>query len=238
MINYNQLKNQTKTFLAVTGLRLEEFEQMLPSFQAQYEQAYPTDRRMDGKQRQRQAGGGRKPHLAQIEDKLLFIVSYHKHYPLQTLHALQFGMSQGRANEWIQRLMPILQATLESLGMAPERQGEAVADSPLAQEGGPDLAIDGSERRRVRPSGSEQQKAHYSGKKKTHTVKNVIVSNIHSGKVVYLSPTQPGSVHDKKLSDESLLVFPHQATLSKDTGFQGYEPAQCLTLQPKKAKRV
>jgi DDE superfamily endonuclease/Helix-turn-helix of DDE superfamily endonuclease len=237
MINYKQLKSQAKTFVAVTGLRVEEFEKMLPTFQAQYEQAYPADRRMDGEVRQRQAGAGRKPRLAQIEDKLLFILSYHKHYPLQTLHALQFGMSQGRANEWIQRLLPILQATLEQLGMAPERQGAAVASSPLAQAGGPDLAIDGTERRRVRPSDPEKQKAHYSGKKKTHTVKNVIVSNIHSGKVVYLSPSQPGCIHDKKLSDQCHLVFPDLATLSKDTGFQGYEPPDCLTLQPKKAKR-
>jgi hypothetical protein len=238
MINYTQLKKQAKTFVAVTGVQVEEFENLLSTFQRQYEQAYPADRRMDGEERQRQAGAGRKPRLAQIEDKLLFILSYHKHYPLQTLHALQFGMSQGRANEWIQRLMPILQATLEQLEMAPERQGEAVASSPLAQEGGPDLAIDGTERRRVRPSGSEKQKAHYSGKKKTHTVKNVIVSNIHSGKVVYLSATQPGSVHDKKLSDQSHLRFPDQSTLSKDTGFQGYEPPECLTLQPQKSRKV
>jgi Helix-turn-helix of DDE superfamily endonuclease/DDE superfamily endonuclease len=237
MINYNQLKSQVTTFLAVTGLRVEEFEQMLSTFQTQYERAYPQDRRMDGEPRQRQSGGGRKAHLAQIENKLLFILSYHKHYPLQTLHALQFGMSQGRANEWIHRLMPVLQATLEQLGMSPERQGEAVATSPLAHEGSPDLAIDGSERRRLRPTGQAQQKAHYSGKKKTHTDKHVIVSNLHSGKVVYLSPMQPGSVHDKKISDASQLVFPELATLSKDTGFQGYEPPHCLTLQPKKAKR-
>jgi hypothetical protein len=40
MINYNQLKNQAKTFVAVTGLSVEEFEDMLSTFQAQYERAW------------------------------------------------------------------------------------------------------------------------------------------------------------------------------------------------------
>jgi len=238
MISYKSLKNQARDFLAVTGLRVDEFENLLPTFAGEYERMYPSDRRMDGQARQRRAGAGRKARLASSEDKLLFILTYHKQYPLQTFHALQFGMSQGRANEWIHRLSPILQATLEQLGMAPERQGEAVVNSEMAQAGGADLAIDGTERRRQRPGVAAQQKAHYSGKKKTHTDKNVIVTNVHSGKVVYLSGTQAGSVHDKKVSDESGLLYPEGATLSKDTGFQGYEPPYSLTLQPKKAKRA
>jgi hypothetical protein len=52
--------------------------------------------------------------------------------------------------------------------------------------------------------------------------------------VVYLSPTQPGKVHDKKLADEAALVYPAAATLGKDTGFQGYNPPDVLAWQPKK----
>ena len=36
-----------------------------------------------------------------------------------------------------------------------------------------DLALDGTERRRQRPQDAAEQKAHYSGKKKTHTDKNI-----------------------------------------------------------------
>ena len=70
--------------------------------------------------------------------------------------------------------------------------------------------------------------------KKTHTDKNLVVVNIHSRKVAYLSPTQAGKKHDKKQADEAVIVYPRYATLGKDTGFQGYEPPNVLSWQPKK----
>lgn len=70
--------------------------------------------------------------------------------------------------------------------------------------------------------------------KKAHTDKNLVLVNIHSHKVVYLSATQPGKVHDKKQADAAAIVYPRSATLGKDTGFQGYEPNSVITWQPKK----
>ena len=55
--------------------------------------------------------------------------------------------------------------------------------------------------------------------------------------MVYLSPTQPGKKHDKKLADEAAITYPAQATLGKDTGFQGYEPPNVVAWQPKKKPR-
>jgi hypothetical protein len=70
--------------------------------------------------------------------------------------------------------------------------------------------------------------------KKTHTDKNLVVVNTHNRKVVYLSPTEVGKKHDKKQADEAAIVYPLYTTLGKDTGFQGYEPANVLSWQPKK----
>lgn len=70
--------------------------------------------------------------------------------------------------------------------------------------------------------------------KKAHTDKNLVIVNLHSQKVVYLSPTQPGKKHDKKQADEAAIVYPNHATLGKDTGFQGYEPPHVITWQPRK----
>ena len=53
----------------------------------------------------------------------------------------------------------------------------------------------------------------------------------------YLGPTSPGSVHDKKPADESGLTYPTDALVVKDTGFQGHEPPDTDTLQPKKKPR-
>jgi Helix-turn-helix of DDE superfamily endonuclease/DDE superfamily endonuclease len=236
MLTYQQLKDQPRDFLAATGHTVAEFEQLLPAYQTAYERRYPGHLTLEGKARQRQPGGGSKGVLDQTEDRLLFILIYLKTNPLQTMHGLQFGLSQPQANYWIHHLLPVVQAALQELGMAPARDGSQVASSPLAVAGTPDLGLDGTERRRQRPQDAAAQRAHYSGKKKTHTDKNLVLVNESSGQVVYLGPTEEGATHDKKAADEAAIRYPPQATLDKDTGFQGYEPAGVLTHQPKKSR--
>jgi len=234
MLNYETLKDRPRDFLAATSLKLEEFLQLLPTFEVAYTQRYPRELTYEGKPRQRRVGGGATGALPRVADKLLFILVYQKTHPLQTMHALQFDMSQPQANAWIHRLLPVLHQALADLGMQPERDARRVAVHPLTWEGAPDLAIDGTERRRQRPVDPTKQQEHYSGKKKTHTDKNLLLVNEHTSKVVYLGPTIAGKRHDKKAADEDQIAYPVNATLDKDTGFQGYEPAGVLTQQPKK----
>jgi len=154
------------------------------------------------------------------------------------MHGLQFGLSQPQTNDWIHRLLPVLRASLAELGMVPERDPKAVAGNPLVNEVEPDLLIDGTERRRQRPKDSKKQAEHYSGKKKAHMDKNILLANAHSRKVVYLSTTEIGNKHDKKIADENAIAYPAGATLGKDTGFQGYDPKGILTFQPKKSQKA
>ena len=238
MLIYNELKNKPREFLTATGLKLNEFEKLLPVFQTAYEKKYPPELTQAGKPRQRQIGGGATGALPKIEDKLFFILVYQKTNPLQTMHGLHFGLSQPQANDWIHRLLPVLQQALRDLGEAPERDARRVASSALARAGGPDLPIDGSERRRQRPKDTAKQKEHYSGKKKAHTDKNILLVNENTRKVVYLSPTVAGKTHDKKATDDAQIAYPNNATLDKDTGFQGYEPAGTQTRQPKKSPKA
>ena len=118
------------------------------------------------------------------------------------------------------------------------RLASRVATSPLALDGAPAGALDGTERRRQRPTDAQRHKEHYSGKKKTHTDKNILLVNETTSKVVYLGPTLAGKTHDKKAADEAQIAYPVNATLDKDTGFQGYEPAGVLTHQPKKSPKA
>jgi len=235
MLTYDHLKDRPREFLAATGLTSEEFARLLPAFTDAYAALYPPDKTQAGKPRRRRVGGGAKGALAQMTDKLLFILVYQKTQALQTMHGLHFGLSQPQANYWIHHLLPVLQRALAALGHAPERDPSRVADSTLAHEGAPALVIDGTERRRQRPQDPVRQKAHYSGKKKAHTDKNLVLVNEASGKVVYLGPTVAGKTHDKRAADEAPIAYPLQATLAKDTGFQGYEPQGVLTQQPKKS---
>lgn len=168
MLTYEDLKNKPKELLAATGLKQDEIEALRTGFATAYAQAYPADQTIEGQARQRRIGGGNSGKLACLEDKLLFILIYEKTYPLQTMLGLQFGLSQGRVNHWLQRLSPILQTALAAMGMKPEREGAAVQTSELVQEGGADLVIDGTERRRQRPQDKEAQREQYSGKKR-HT---------------------------------------------------------------------
>jgi hypothetical protein len=234
MIEYVALKEKPREFLAATGLTLEEFECLLPTFEKHFQASAPKKPKPTKQKKQRAGGAGRKAKLSTKEDKLLFILVYQKTFQLQTMHGLQFALSQGRANYWIHRLLPVLQHSLAAWGMKPEREGKQVATLPEAAEGGANLSLDASERELQRPVDISQQKEKYSGKKKTHTDKNILLVNENTRKVVYLSATVEGKKHDKKLADESEISYPRKASLTKDTGFQGYEPEGVLTAQPKK----
>jgi hypothetical protein len=100
-----------------------------------------------------------------IEDKLLFILFSFKIYPLQEVLAHLFGMSQGRANEWIDKLTPCLEAALGEAQCLPERAPQNLAHV-LALCVSVDFMIDGTERPTHRPQDPVEQKDQYSGKKK------------------------------------------------------------------------
>jgi hypothetical protein len=234
MLHYNKLKDKPREFLAATGLTLAEFECLLPAFQRAYATTYPPELTYEGKTRQRRAGGGAKGTLPSFADQLLFILVYQKTNPLQVMHGLQFGLSQAQANYWIHHLLPVLQQAWATLGHAPARDARRLPTSPLLLEGAPATALDGTERRRPRPTDAQRQKEHYSGKNKTHTDKNLLLVNELTSKVIYLGPTIAGKTHDQKAVDAAQVAYPTNATLDNDTGFQGYEPSGTLTLQPKK----
>ena len=235
MLRYDHLNDHPRDFLAATGLTLAEFALLLPAFEAAYDDLYPPHLTAAGQARQRQRGGGAIGGLVDWEDKLLFILVYQKTYPLQTMQGLHFGLSQPQANYWIHRLLPVVRRALQTLGMLPERDASQVATSPLALEGSVlERVIDGTERRRQRPQDATRQRDHDSGKKKAHTDKNILVVNETTDKVIYRGPPVAGKTPDKKAADEAAIAYPVNATLDKDTGFQGYEPPGVQTRQPRK----
>ena len=236
MLEYERLKMDRRQFLALTGLTLKEFKELHLVFHKVYEKTYPASRTVRGKPRRRKAGGGRPGQLVTTEQKLLFILVYQKTYPLQALLGQVFEMSQSRANRWVHQLMPILKQALDELGVLPERDPDQFARRERRRSESPDLIIDGTDRRRQRPKSKEKQALHYSGKRKTHSDKNVVVVNAKSKRIGYLSQTYPGKTHDKKIADDEPIRYPRKTILYKDTGFQGYEPKVHETRQPKKSR--
>jgi hypothetical protein len=236
MLAYKLLKEERRKFLALTGLTLKEFKALLPSFTEAYRRKYASRRTLAGKRRKRQVGGGRRGRLETAEQKLLFILVYLKAYPLQVVMGELFGMNQSAANQWIHRLLPVLRDALADVGVRPEREGRKFAQAERGHAEPADYIIDGTERRRQRPKSPEKQALHYSGKKKLHSDKNVVIVQTRSRRVGYLSPTHAGKTHDKKVADAERIAYPRRAVLHKDTGFQGYEPAVRQTRQVKKSR--
>lgn len=236
MITYDRLAKNPRLFQNFTGLHPEAFARILPAFAECYEA--DLDERDEAREtsRQRERGGGRISAIASEADKLVCILFYFRHYPMQVLQGFLFNMSQPQANDWIHRLTPILN---ETLGVEHQLPARTSTDLENLLQACPELEfmLDGTERRVRRPKNGEQQKAKYSGKKKAHTVKNNVITEKKTGKIKGLSPTVDGKTHDKKLVDEQNLTFPANSRLWQDTGFQGYAPANVTVIQPKKKPR-
>jgi len=96
-----------------------------------------------------------------------------------------------------------------------------------------DIFIDGTERPIQRPKHSKRQRKNYSGKKKTHTRKNIVISDEHR-KIIALTPTKAGRTHDKKALDKSGISSTIPAQIAKwfDTGFIGTNSG--IVMMPKK----
>ena len=92
---------------------------------------------------------------------------------------------------------------------------------------------DATERPIQRPKDPEVQKAYYSGKKKQHTVKNNLMINAKS-KVVLLTPSCEGRIHDKRIAETIGYSPPSGSNLYQDSGFQGLTCPDVNIIQPKK----
>jgi len=213
----------------MTSLDREEFERLAEVFG----QAWATHQEQAGRN---SAQGGRPEHLQGIEEKLLFILFHLKTYPLQEVLGHLFGFSQGQANVWVHRLSEVLQSALEQSGHRPARLPEDML-TRLAEEEPQRLGIDGTERRIQRPQDDGEQRQHYSGKKKAHTVKNNLVAGLDDRQVKYLSATHEGKKHDKKICDEDGVRTPGNSDLYRDSGFQGHAMDGVVIHQPKKKPR-
>src|SRR5215218_8119937 len=172
-VRFADLQSRPTEFLDFTSLTLDEFQQLVPPFEAAF-QAHMATWRLDGQPRTaRRFSVYNNCPLPTPEDRLLFILAYVKTYSLQVVHGRLFGMGQSKANQWIHVLLPVLLAALRTLGDAPARSLTALAQRlgggrhhrghPAGRGAGipergaccrarlPPCAHDGTARRLVRP---------------------------------------------------------------------------------------
>jgi hypothetical protein len=126
-LQFTDVQDRPTEFLDVTSLTRDEFQLLVPPFEAAF-QAHMAAWRLDGKPRTaRRFSVYRHCPLPTPEDRLLFILAYVKTYSLQVVQGRLFGMGQSKANQWIHVLLPALLAALRTLGDAPARSLTALA---------------------------------------------------------------------------------------------------------------
>jgi hypothetical protein len=126
-VRFTDVQSRPTEFLDFTSLTLEEFQALVPPFEAAF-QAHMAVWRLDGQPRTaRQFTVYQTCPLPTPEDRLFFLLTYLKTYALQVIQGRLFGMSQSKANQWIHVLLPALLAALRTLGDAPTRSFTALA---------------------------------------------------------------------------------------------------------------
>src|SRR6266508_2206001 len=258
-LRFTELQSRPLEFLDFTSLTLDEFQQLVPPFETAFHTRMAAWR-MDGKPRTaRRFSVYKNCPFPTPEDRLLFILVSLKTYTLQVVHGRLFGMVQGKAHQWIHVLLPVLLAALRTLGDAPARSLSALAQRlgvsaagsvppcagssssarthrPSRRGGLPPFAHDGTERRIVCPQDPVEQQESYSGKKRDHTVKNVLLVNALL-LILFLSDTYGGRVHDKRIADATPYPLPAGSRLLQDLGFLAFTLPQVAILMPTKKPR-
>jgi len=217
---------------SLTGLTILEFENLSPLFEQCLQEI------SSAKPRLRTIGGGRNGVVPQCSDKLFFILFYLKIYPTYDLAGFIFGADRSRPCRWVAQFLPILEKVLQRKCVLPKRQICSVEEFFDLFPEVNDLFIDGTEHRVQRPKSNKNQKRRYSGKKKTHTRKNLIASD-EKKQIMVISPTKNGKCHDKKLFDKAGWSnwIPPDVSLWLDTGFIGISKVGKEIFMPKKKSK-
>jgi hypothetical protein len=235
MITYKRLKHSSdRTFQSITGLTKIAFQNLFSSFENACRESVEVN--LQHSQRERKPGGGAKPTLEKIEDRLVMILFYVKNYPTQDVLGVFYGTTQAWSSKWVHYLMPMVQKTLGDKFELPVRPAKPASTIEELFQRCPELkyVLDGTERPIQRPKDKKKQKENYSGKKKRHTIKNTILTNKKNKKVVYLGPTTEGKKHDKKMADEEEISLPEGSIVYDDLGYVGYSPPGVHVIHPKK----
>jgi len=163
--------------------------------------------RLSRPDRQRGLGGGRTQEVA-IIDQVLMTVIWLRCYPKQHVLVYLFGVSESSVSRILNRVLPLLAQSGRDTMRQPDpgRKRRRALDKLLKAT--PDLAvvIDSFEQRVQRAQDRQAADAHYSGKKRQHTLKSQVAVDEELGLFVDVSTSVPGPTADLKLLEQSKLL--------------------------------
>jgi hypothetical protein len=238
MINIQRIRKSKRVMSAMIGITPDEFTSLLPAFAQAWTEAKETQHRSDATLRN--IGGGRKGFLKTMEDKLFFILFYAKCYPTYDLLGVMYGCNRSNACRRQFELMSLLETTLGKKLVLPQRKMRTLTEFFEAFPEAKDIFPDGTERPVQRPKDKEKQKQKYSGKKKRHTVKNIVIAD-NGKRIGFLGKTVHGKMHDFAIFKEQIAIdrMPKKIRKHLDLGFLGFEkqfPGHEVSIPKKKPK--
>ena len=240
---YHKLSQKPKLFLSVTGMNLHQFQTLLPQLTHAYDKFERRRKRKvvrTGKKRLRQIGGGAQFENS-LPDRLLMLLLYYRLYLTQEFMTLLF---KAEDKSVICRAIQLMRPVFESVLPVPEqarrrilsladkeqkRRSKRIGSVEEFKQAYPELTfiIDGVEQPRRKPKAPAKRKSDYSGKKKRHTRKQIVIST-PSGIIVDQSPAVGGRPHDFKVFKDDHAArsicrefTDYRVTLYGDSGFDG-----------------
>jgi hypothetical protein len=252
MITYEKLSQRPKAASSLIGMTLEAFDRLYAEFAAAHGERLTnlTITRRKGMPRQRAVGAGGK-HRYDLRDRLLMTLFWLRVYT--TYEVLGFFYTLNKTN--IEDNLKDILATLDTMTTftydRPGAERKKLRSVEVVMDAFPDvrLVIDAKEQRIERPKAKkdgenppqDRQKPYYSGKKKTHTLKNQIAVR-PDGRIEAISESVPGGqTHDLTLLRQTDLISQLEADEAAmlDKGYDGLRndyPDKRLYL-PFKARR-
>lgn len=239
MIHLEKILKNDRLMRALTGLNAQEFTALLPEFEKQW-MRFQQIRYMADMNRERKPGGGRKGCTRTTAEKLFFILFYYKCYPTYDVLSFFYDCDRSNTCRKQQRLSGVLEATLDKKLVLPQRQLRNIEEFLRAFPEAKEVFIDGTERPIQRPQDKERQTANYSGKKKRHTRKNLIIST-RGKRIGFLSKTISGKEHDFAILKAQAPPDHMPLTVKKhlDLGFKGFDtqyPGHAISMPRRKPR--
>lgn len=191
---------RSPSFHRLTGVSVASFDQILAQLRGPWEAA-----------NRRKVRPGRPREIGGLEDHLLVLLVYYRCYVTQEFLGFFYHVDRSAICRAIKRT-EVLVKPLFALSRAPKisrREAEA-------------LIIDCTEQPIQRPKHDATQRAHYSGKKKRHTLKTEYGVAGSTGRIVCVSDSHPGSHHDLTIRRNG-PVLPKRARCHADSAYQGYD---------------
>jgi hypothetical protein len=192
---FDNLRRYPTVFLNMTGLRLNEFADLLDDMLPRLASAEQT--RLERPNRRRAKGGGRHADLAP-RDQILLAVIWLRQYPTNEVLGFLFAVSDSTVSRVVNRLVPLLEASGKDTMRLPDPGRKHRKELDVLLKDTPELAviIDTFEQRVQRCKDPKQADAHFSGKKKQHTLKVQVVADEDDGTVCDVGESVVGPTAD------------------------------------------